>query len=191
MRTLSPAGQRWLKCFHVFFTSVWTGAALSLLTINLFLHATDGMELYGINVSMKFIDDFVIIPAAVGCFLTGLLYSLYTHWGWFKHRWITVKWIITSFGILSGTFLLGPLLNSLAPLSKAAGLEVLRNQQYLYTKYILYGFGSFQAATLIFAVFISILKPWKKRTLATVDADAGNSRSAQSASLVSSEWTTS
>lgn len=66
MKHLSPSGQRWLKCFHVFFCSVWTGTAVSLLPLNVFMSAQDGRELFGINASMKFIDDFVIIPANLG-----------------------------------------------------------------------------------------------------------------------------
>ena len=120
------------------------------------------MELYGINVSMKFIDDFVIIPGAVGCFITGMLYSIFTKWGWFKQRWITIKWAINIFGILSGTFFLGPWLNSLAPLSKAGGINVLTDPVYINNKHMLWYLGTFQVATLIFAVFISVIKPWKK-----------------------------
>ena len=55
------------------------------------------MQLYGINLSMKLIDDFVIIPGGVGSLLTGLLYSIFTNWGWFKHKWVTTKWAINFF----------------------------------------------------------------------------------------------
>lgn len=163
MKPLSAKGQRWLKCFHVFFCSVWTGAGVALLAINLFMKANDGMELYGINASMKFIDDFIIIPGAVGCFLTGVLYSSCTAWGWFKQPWITTKWVITLFGILSGTFLLGPKLNSLPLMVKAQGINALSDPTYVGTKHLLYGFGGFQVATIVFAVYISILKPWRRK----------------------------
>ncbi|MBP7736517.1 MAG: hypothetical protein KA369_11135 [Spirochaetes bacterium] len=164
MRKISPKGQRWLKCFHVFFCCAWVGGAISLLSINLFLQAEEGMDLYGIDSSMKFIDDFIIITGAIGCFLTGTLYSVFTNWGWFKHRWITVKWIITLWGIISGTFFLGPWLNSLPPLSKAEGMNALMNQSYINTKHILWYLGGFQVATIILAVFISVLKPWRKKS---------------------------
>ncbi len=163
MKKLSPGGQRWLKSIHVFFCSIWAGAAVSLLLINIFLHPEEGMDLYGIDASMKFIDDFIIIPGAIGCFLTGVVYSVFTNWGWFKHRWITVKWAITFWGILSGTFFLGPWLNSLPPLSKAEGMNALMNQIYMNTKHLLWYFGGFQVASLIFALFISVLKPWKNK----------------------------
>jgi hypothetical protein len=165
MKKFGPSGQRWLKCLHVFFSSLWVGSGLALLAINIFLKADDGMELVGINVTMKFIDDFAIIPAAVGCFCTGLLYSLFTKWGWFRHGWVTAKWIITMFGILSGTFLLGPKLDSLVPTAKTGGLGVLTDAGYVGTKHLLYGFGGLQVASLVLAVFLSILKPWKAKNV--------------------------
>ncbi len=163
MKKLGPGGQRWLKCFHVFFSCAWAGGGISLLAINLFLRPEEGMDLFGIDASMKFIDDFIIIPGAIGSFLTGLVYSIFTNWGWFKHRWITVKWIIIAWGILSGTFLLGPWLNSLPPLSKAQGMDALANPAYMGTKHLLWYFGGFQVASIVFAVFISIIKPWKTK----------------------------
>jgi len=123
------------------------------------------MELYGINISMKFIDDFIIIPGAIGCLITGHIYSIYTNWGWFKHRWITVKWIIAIGAIIYGTFCIGPWLNSLPPIAKMEGLNALTNQTYIHNKTMLYYYGTFQTLGLIFALFISILKPWKKKTI--------------------------
>lgn len=165
MKKIGSRGQRWLKCFHIFFSSMWVGGAISLLTVNVFLNAENGMERYGIDVTMKFIDDIVIIIAAVGCLITSLLYSIFTNWGWFKHRWITVKWIILLYGIISGTFFLGPWLNSLPPLSKAEGMSVLMNQFYMNNKHMLWYLGTFQVVICIFAVFISVLKPWKNKNI--------------------------
>ena len=163
MKKLSGKGQKWLKGFHILFACLWIGAAVCLALMNLFMKSTDGMQLYGINLSMKFIDDYVIVPGAVGSLLTGLIYSIYTGWGWFKHNWIIIKWVINIFGVIFGTFWLGPWVNGLAPISKAEGLAALSNQTYLHNVHMVLYWGTFQLCTLIFAVFISIQKPWKKR----------------------------
>lgn len=39
--------------------------------------------------------------------MTGLIYGLFTNWFFFKHRWVTAKWILTILAIFSGTFMLG------------------------------------------------------------------------------------
>lgn len=163
MKKLSVKGQKWLKSIHILCACMWVGAAIILNLMNPFLKAIDGMQLYGINVSMKFIDDFILIPGANGVLLTGLIYSIFTGWGWFKHRWIIVKWCIALFGVILGTFWLGPWLNALAPFSKVHGLDSLTDLNYLHNKAMNFYWGIFQLSTLIFALFISVLKPWKKK----------------------------
>jgi hypothetical protein len=163
MKKLSARGQKWLKAIHLFFAAMWTGAAVCLMLQQYFLDPGDGPALYGVLVSLKFIDDFVIIPGAMGLLLTGLNYSIWTNWGWFRHRWITVKWCITVYGIIFGTFWLGPWLNALPPLAQSAGLSASTAPLVLHNRAMLLGFGTFQALTIFFAVFISVLKPWKKK----------------------------
>lgn len=73
-----------------------------------FLKAEDGSELYSIYASMKFIDYVILATGGMGSLLTGLIYSVFTNWGWFKHKWIIVKWCINLSGVTLGTFWLGP-----------------------------------------------------------------------------------
>lgn len=154
--------QKNLKVFHLFFAACWVGAALILNLGNYFLNSEDAGLSLGVTTTLKFVDDWVIIPAALGTLFTGLLYSLTTPWGWFKHHWITVKWIITVAGILFGTFFLGPWLNSLPELLRAKGGEAFQDTLYLHNKKMLEIFGLIQFASLLFAFVISTLKPWGK-----------------------------
>jgi uncharacterized membrane protein len=165
MKKLTRNGQKWLKFFHILFAGTWVGAGLCLNLMIIFLEGKDDRMLYGILVSMKFIDDFVIIPCAMMTLLTGVLYSMLTNWGWFKFKWITVKWIITLYGILFGTFFLGPWLNSLPLMADTSGLKALTFPKFIYSTNMLYIFGVFQVFTLIFAILISTLKPWNKKTI--------------------------
>jgi hypothetical protein len=162
MKKFGARGQRWLKTFHVFFACLWVGGAVALSSKQFFIHPSDGGELYGILSMLTYVDDYIIVPGAIGSLLTGFLYSLKTNWGWFKHRWVTVKWLINLFGVIFGTFWLGPWLNSLPPMAKTLGLQALTDPAYMRNKTMLLVFGTFQAATIVFAVFVSVLKPWKK-----------------------------
>ena len=112
---------------------------------------------------MDFIHIFVIIPGAIGVLLTGVVFSLWTNWGWFRHNWISVKWVICLYGVGFGTYPLGPWMSGLDRISQEKGLAALADPTYLHNQTMLYTFGTFQAATLIFAVFITALKPWKKK----------------------------
>lgn len=159
MKKLGLTGQRWLKCFHVWFASIWVGCAITLAIKQFFVDPLQGHELYGIVATLDFIDLFILVPGAIGTLLTALIYSIWTKWGRFKHNWIIVKWIICLFGIIFGTFWLGPWLSRMAYIAKEIGMMALSEVEYLYNRQMSIIFGTFQALTIIFATFISILKP--------------------------------
>lgn len=163
MKTLTPNGQKWLKCAHLFFAALWVGGAVTVVLMNFFLHAQDGQALYGTNLAKKFVDDLIIIPGAMGCLLTGLIYSLFTPWGWIKHRWIALKWVINLFGVIFGTFWLGPWLNSLPEISRTQGLAALGNGAYQHSQDMLAVWGTAQMLTIVFAAFLSVWKPWRAK----------------------------
>ena len=121
MRKIGPVGQKWLKSFQIMFGCTWAACGLCLTLMGLFIKPTEGLQLYGVGISRKFIDDLLVAPAAIGCLLPGVIYSLFTGWGWFKHRCITVKWLINIFGVVFGTFWLGQWLNGLPPIPTPKG----------------------------------------------------------------------
>ena len=67
-------------------------------------HVPNGDELYAFNAAIKLLDDFIIIPAAMGSLITGILLCWLTNWGFFKFNWIIFKLISTIAQILFGTF---------------------------------------------------------------------------------------
>lgn len=164
MKRLGIKGRLWLKGLHCFFSCAWIGAIMSMQVI-LFLKGNpiSGGELYGFHASKKIIDDFIVIPSALGCLVSGLLLCWQTHWGFFKYRWIIVKLIVTVSAILFGTFWLGPWSNKLAAISRAQGLVALQNTEYLTCLHMNATFGTIQAGVIIAMVFISTLKPWGRR----------------------------
>ncbi|WP_027192220.1 hypothetical protein [Fundidesulfovibrio putealis] len=157
---LGPVGQKWLKSLHILFGGSWVASGVCITVMGAFQEPGNGAVLHGFDLSRKFIDDFLVIPAAVGCLLTSVAYSLFTGWGWFRHRFVTVKWCICIFGIVFGTFWLGPWLNALPPLSGTEGLGALSNRAYAEARTLNFWGALFQNATLVFALFISTLKPW-------------------------------
>lgn len=166
MKRLSPKGLRWLKGFHLIAVSSWIGGALALISLY-FLKSgiNDGGVLYGINQSIHHVDMMIVVlPGAMGSLLTGLIYSLFSHWGFFKHRWLTVKWIVTLTAIIFGTFWLGPWETAMMEISGAIGIAALQDLDYLYNQFMNLAFGTLQVSTLLILVFISIFKPWKEKT---------------------------
>jgi hypothetical protein len=164
MKKLGLTGKAWLKGIHISLACVWIGAAASMILLNFVRgHISTGDELWAVNASIKLIDDYLIIPSAIGCLITGILFSCFTNWGFFKFNWIIVKYVINIAAILFGTFFLGPWVNGMEAISEVERLAALQNTTYLgYQKMNLY-FGSLQAFLLIVAAIISVFKPWGKR----------------------------
>ncbi len=106
-------------------------------------------------------DMTVVIPGAIGCLLTGLIYSLFSNWGFFRHRWLTFKWIFTVSAILFGTFFLGPWETAMMDISGRIGIASLHDTEYLWNQRMNLLFGSLQVTLLFATLFISIFKPWK------------------------------
>lgn len=165
MTKLSANGLRWLKGFHLIAVSCWIGGVVALMALYFLKKGvTDGSVLYGMNQSIHHADVWVVVvPGAFGCLATGLVYSIFSHWGFFKHNWITVKWVIIATAILSGTFMLGPWETAMLEISGKLGISALSDQTYLYNEKMNFIFGLVQCSLLIFALFISIFKPWKKK----------------------------
>ena len=163
MRKLTAGQMAWLKVFHLLFVGAWIGGQMSFILIqNVKYQLALPAHQYGIIAALKAIDDIVIIGGAVGCLFTGLVYSLATSWGFFKYRWVTVKWITTVLLILFGTFFLGPWINEMAYISANEYASALVNLNYLYDEKMNTAWGSIQFGINIFLVIISVLKPWKR-----------------------------
>jgi hypothetical protein len=163
MAHLGSRGQKWLKCLHVFTACLWVGGTLTLFLMMFVMRGGDGAVVYGEDLAFKFVDDFVVIPGAIGLLATGIVYSVFTKWGWFRHTWIVVKWCVNLFGVILGTFWLGPWTNSLPVISQTEGVKALSNPVYLHNLEMMRIWGSILAATITFALLISTLKPWKRK----------------------------
>ncbi|MDR1546934.1 MAG: hypothetical protein LBU12_09575 [Deltaproteobacteria bacterium] len=163
MRKAGASGLRFLKIIHLITASLWLGGATALVLLIgcLGAQAESGDQLTGFNLAAKLVDDLVVIPGAMGCLLTGLLLSLFTHWGFFKQRWVAVKWLVTVGCILFGTFFLGPLVNGQPLISAELGLSALSDPAYLAARLKNLAGGLVQAALLIFLIYISVRKPWR------------------------------
>jgi hypothetical protein len=161
MKKFSATGNKTVKIIHFFFISLWIGGAISLLLLSFLSHPENGDELYGKLHAMKLIDDFIIIPGAMGNLLIGIVYGIWTKWGFFKHRWVTVKWILTVMQILFGTFFLGPWLNGCEAIANAKRELAFSDSVFQHHFNMNAVGGVIQAMLLIAMVVISVIKPWR------------------------------
>lgn len=155
--------QKWLKAFHIFFIVLWTGGAFCITICQVFFKPASDGELVGYLKVLHFIDFCIIAPAASLTLITALLYAHYTNWGWFKHNWIIVKWIICIIGIIIGIYPLAPSLSAMVETANHLGMKSFLDNDFVLNFNLTQFLGTFQTATVVLAGFISTIKPWKTK----------------------------
>ena len=163
MKKLSAKGVKILKTAHLLFVIMWVGGSFCMALLLLTTSPQESHQLYMRSFVMKLIDDWLIIPGAVCVTITGFVYGFWTNWGFFKHRWIVVKWILNILLILLGTFLLGVWVNGNVYPIEDVSSYTLDNTTFFYnvSQTIIWGFV--QIFVLLFIIIISVFKPWKSK----------------------------
>jgi len=164
MYKLKKRGFRILKIFHLLAVCCWFGGAASMLLLNLksSVAVSEGV-LYGINTASHLIDTWVIAAfGALGCIITGIMYGIFTTWGFFKHKWIIGKWVITAAALTTAILFLGPAVETMLELSSELGTDALHNQAYLAVKSSHLYVSLLQIALYALMIILSVIKPWGK-----------------------------
>ena len=164
---LGPRGQNILKVLHLLAVYYWVGASFSLLILWLFGPVPQsGEELFG----MRKAHNFIAFVAAgnvgsYGTFFTGVAYSLCTNRGFFRHKWIILKWIITLGIMLLGHLAFAPLGTQLLEHVMQSGMAVPDDPVYqaLMREYLT--LSSFVMLLFIVATILSVYKPWERSEL--------------------------
>ena len=98
--------------------------------------------------------------------LLGLVYGTFTNWGFFKHRWLTVKWILFIAQTLAGIFIIDKLMVINMVLLETQKSTALTNPVFAYNHQLRQIVVFIQIAVTISMIAISVFKPWKsKRSL--------------------------
>lgn len=164
MPKLSIRQKNWLLSAHIGFAALWTGTVLSMFLLSLRnVQAADPGALYALNSAINLLDDYIVIPSAIGSVLTATFLCWTTNYGFTKFYWVITKWILTTGLIIFGTFWLFPWGNTAEAISAQEGLAAFQNPLYTFdARGVLIG-GGIQAFLLLVIIGISVLKPWGRR----------------------------
>ena len=94
--SLTARSQKVALLAHLTFSAGWLGAVVAYLALAIagFL-GRDAQVARAAYLSMKLIGWYVIVPFSFATLLTGLVQSLGTRWGLFRHWWIVAKFLLT------------------------------------------------------------------------------------------------
>ncbi|MBO4984913.1 MAG: hypothetical protein J6C87_04635 [Bacteroides sp.] len=163
MKTLNTTGLKVLKVIHLVCAVMWMGGAIGMMVLLFHMPEENASEMYATSMALKLIDDYPIILGANGCLLTGLLYGIFTKWGFFRHRWLILKWIFTLFMILSGTFIMGPCVNGNAAHATDLAFYLSPESDFWPNLTTILHWGLLQNILLLITIIVSVFKPWKKK----------------------------
>lgn len=163
---LTPKGMKTLKVFHLLFIMMWT-AGVFMMGLLYWRPSVNSLEFLYNQTTALFIDYTLVIPGAILAVLTGITYGVKTKWGFFKYRWLTVKWIVGVAIILIGTFGLHPLaLEIIAQATATANESISFPTDYFGSKLqIVNWMALLHVAGLFFLIWVSVFKPWNKKKL--------------------------
>ena len=103
--TLTPGLRKVALIVHLTVSIGWIGAVVVFLALVVAaMTSQDAQTLRAAWIAMDLTGSFTIVPLALGSLLTGLVMSLGTKWGLFRHYWVLISLVLT---ILAIVILLG------------------------------------------------------------------------------------
>jgi hypothetical protein len=99
--TMAPALRKFALTAHVASSVGWLGAVGVFLALAVLgLTSQDAQTVRGAYLVMEPAAWFVLVPLAFASLLTGIVQSLGTRWGLFRHYWVLFKLLITVFATI-------------------------------------------------------------------------------------------
>ena len=152
--TMGPGLRKLVLTSHVSVSVGWMGAVVGVMALAIaVLVSEDPATVQGAYLLMAPIARWVLVPLAVASVLTGLIQSLGTRWGLFRHYWVVFKLLINVFAsVILVTYL--ETLDLMADMAAGpiADLDALRTPSPL-----IHGVGAL--LLLLTATVLSVYKP--------------------------------
>ncbi len=156
-------GLKVLKIAHLLFAVMWIGGVMALVSIMLGTQPQGVEQMYAVAKDHLVIDKFFLIPGGIGIVLTALIYSIFTKWGFFKVKWVGVKWVLTVVLVLIGKVYMGVTIEKNMDYAAMMLTESLPVEPFFANVRHVAIAGIVQLVVFLYIVVISVVKPWKKK----------------------------
>ncbi len=93
---MTPGLRKFALTTHIALSVGWTGAVVAyLVLVAAAMRSLDDQVLRAAWIAMNLIGWYLIVPLAFASLLTGVVMSLGTRWGLFRHYWVLVSFMVT------------------------------------------------------------------------------------------------
>ena len=154
---MTPRIRKLTLTTHVIVSVGWLGAVAAYLALAITAFTSrDAQMVRAAYFAMELIGWFVIVPCSLAALLTGLVQSLATDWGLFRHYWILAKFFLTVGGI---TILLMhiPVVSRISGVATETRLLDAALAKVPNATFVIHAGGGF--AVLLAATTLSVYKP--------------------------------
>jgi hypothetical protein len=98
--TMRPRLRKFVLTAHVVSSVGWLGAAAAYVVLAVLVLTTRNAQMVRAGIRMMELADlFVIVPLGAASLITGIVQSLGTTWGLFRHYWVVFKLLINVFAL--------------------------------------------------------------------------------------------
>jgi hypothetical protein len=155
--TMKPSLRKFALTAHITFSVGWLGAVVAYLALAIAgLTSHDAQVVRAAYLSMELIGWYVIVPLSLATLLAGLVESIGTPWGLFRHWWVFVKFLLTT-----GTTIV--LLRHMRAITGMSGIAADRSLsatdfRALRIQLVVHAGGGL--LVLLAATILSVFKPW-------------------------------
>jgi hypothetical protein len=154
---MSPSLRKLALLTHVTFSVGWLGAVAAYLALALVgLNSTDAAFVRGAYVALELMGWYVIVPFCLAGLVAGLVQSLGTEWGLFRHYWIATKFVLST----AATAILLGHMRTVSRVAALARVDALLKPENAQLKLQLVVHAALGLAVLVVATVLSIYKPW-------------------------------
>ena len=93
---MTPRLRKFALAVHIALAVGWIGAAAGYIALDVAAATTQNAQtLRACYLAMEVIAWYVIVPLALASLLSGLVMSLGTKWGLFRHYWVLISLLLT------------------------------------------------------------------------------------------------
>src|SRR5688572_20789387 len=98
---MSASLRKFVLIIHITASVGWIGTVFAYLALVLAaMNKADSQTLLSAWLMMEVLSYFVILPLGIAALLTGLIISLGTKWGLFRHYWVLLSLGLTLFAVV-------------------------------------------------------------------------------------------
>jgi hypothetical protein len=152
---MGPRLRRFALTAHIIASAGWLGAIIGFLALAVVGIASDDVEaVRSAYLMMEMFGWFVLVPFAIASLMTGLVQSLGTKWGLFRHYWVLAKLLINLFA----TVVLLAYMQTLGELSEITAATSLADLDAARSPSPLIHAGA-ALALLLVAMILAVYKP--------------------------------